>query len=144
MMAVTLGLFGTVAGVLARSMDNHVYIQIGIVLLIALVCKNAILIVEFAVELRKDGKSLFDAAAEAACLRFRLILMASFAFILGTFPLVIASGSGGASRQALGTAVFFGMLAATLLGVLFEPIFYKVIAGFSERYFPVKEEENNS
>ena len=143
-LAVTLGVFGTVAGVMARSMDNNVYTQIGIVLLIALACKNAILIVEFAVELRKDGKSLFEASAEAARLRFRPILMTSFAFILGTFPLVIASGAGGASRQALGTAVFFGMLAVTFLGVIFVPVFYKVIAGFSERYFSTKEEESGS
>ena len=133
-MTVTLGLFGTVAGVMARSMDNNVYTQIGIVLLIALVCKNAILIVEFAVEQRKAGRSLFDAAAEAARLRFRPILMTSLAFILGTFPLVIASGAGAASRQALGTAVFYGMISATAFGVVFVPVFYLIIARLSEKF----------
>lgn len=133
-MTVTLGLFGTVAGVMARSMDNNVYTQIGIVLLIALVCKNAILIVEFAVQQHKEGMSLFDAAAEAARLRFRPILMTSFAFILGTFPLVIASGAGAASRQALGTAVFYGMITATAFGVVFVPVFYLIIARISQKF----------
>ncbi len=140
MMTATLGLCGTVAAVMIRAMDNNVYTQIGIVLLIALACKNAILIIEFAVELRKEGKSLFEAATEAARLRFRPVMMTAFSFILGTFPLVIAAGAGAASRQALGTAVFYGMIAATFLGVIFVPIFYLVIAGFSERYFGVTDE----
>ncbi len=84
--------------------------------------------------------SIFDSAMDAARLRFRPILMTSFAFILGVYPLVIASGAGGASRQALGTAVFGGMIAATFLAVLFVPVFYKVIQGSSERFFPRKEE----
>lgn len=133
LMTVTFGLFGTVAAVMARSMDNNVYTQIGLVLLIALVCKNAILIVEFAVQQHKEGLSLFDSAAEAARLRFRPILMTSFSFILGTFPLIIASGAGAASRQALGTAVFYGMISATAFGVVFVPIFYLIIARISQK-----------
>ncbi len=140
-LSVPLALLGTVAALMIRQMDNNVYTQIGIVLLIALACKNAILIIEFAVEAReKKGMSIFDSAMDAARLRFRPILMTSFAFILGVYPLVIASGAGGASRQALGTAVFGGMIAATFLAVLFVPVFYKVIQGSSERFFPRKEE----
>ncbi len=133
-LAVPLALLGTVAALMLRGMENNVYTQIGIVLLIALACKNAILIVEFAVEAhRKKGLSIFEAALDAARLRFRPILMTSFAFILGVFPLVIASGAGGASRQALGTAVFGGMIAATLLAVLFVPVFFYVIQTMSEK-----------
>ncbi len=140
-LSVPLALLGTVAALMIRQMDNNVYTQIGIVLLIALACKNAILIIEFAVEAReKKGMSIFDSAMDAARLRFRPILMTSFAFILGVYPLVIASGAGGASRQALGTAVFGGMIAATFLAVLFVPVFYKVIQSSSERFFPRKEE----
>ncbi len=127
-LAVPLALLGTVVALMIRHMDNNVYTQIGIVLLIALACKNAILIIEFAVEAhQKKGMSIFDSALDAARLRFRPILMTSFAFILGVFPLVIASGAGGASRQALGTAVFGGMIAATFLAVLFVPVFFYVI-----------------
>ena len=144
-LAVPLALLGTVVALMIRHMDNNIYTQIGIVLLIALACKNAILIIEFAVEAReKKGMSIFDAAMDAARLRFRPILMTSFAFILGVYPLVIADGAGGASRQALGTAVFGGMLAATLLAVLFVPVFYKVIQGASERFFPPKGESGPS
>jgi len=141
-LAVPLALLGTVIALMVRHMDNNVYTQIGIVLLIALACKNAILIIEFAVEAReKKGMSIFDSAMDAAKLRFRPILMTSFAFILGVYPLVIANGAGGASRQALGTAVFGGMIAATLLAVLFVPVFYKVIQGSSERFFPPKKHQ---
>lgn len=109
-LVVPLALLGTVIAVAIRGMDNNVYTQIGIVLLIALASKNAILIVEFAREQRARGKSVAEAAVEAARLRFRPILMTSFAFIFGVFPLVIADGAGAASRRALGTAVFGGML----------------------------------
>ncbi len=133
-LAVPLALLGTVVALMIRYMDNNVYTQIGIVLLIALACKNAILIIEFAVEAReKKSLSIFAAALDAARLRFRPILMTSFAFILGVYPLVIASGAGGASRQALGTAVFGGMIAATFLALLFVPVFYKVIQAGSEK-----------
>jgi len=132
-LAVPLALLGTVAAVMLRSMDVNVYTQIGIVLLIALASKNAILIVEFAKEKRDSGMGILEAAAEAARLRFRPILMTSFSFVLGTFPLVVAQGAGAASRQTLGTAVFGGMIAATFLTVIFVPVFYLVIQKISER-----------
>jgi hydrophobic/amphiphilic exporter-1 (mainly G- bacteria), HAE1 family len=102
------------------------------VLIIALASKNAILIVEFARDLRKNGLSIVDAAVGASRLRFRPILMTSFAFILGILPLVHATGAGAASRQALGTAVFGGMIAATVLAVFFVPVFYVVMQRLSE------------
>lgn len=126
-LAVPLALLGTVAALMIRHMDVNVYTQIGIVLLIALACKNAILIIEFARDARRQGKGVLESALEASRLRFRPILMTSFAFILGVFPLVIASGAGAASRQALGTAVFGGMIAATFLSVVFVPCIYVVI-----------------
>ncbi len=131
-LVVPLALLGTVAAVAARGLDNNIYTQIGIVLIIALASKNAILIVEFARDLRAQGRSIREAAAEAARIRFRPILMTSFAFILGVVPLVIARGAGAASRQAMGTAVFGGMIASTLLAVFFVPVFYVVCQGFSE------------
>jgi len=103
---------------------------------VALASKNAILIVEFAREQRRRGLDLAAAATEAARLRFRPILMTSFAFILGVYPLVVASGAGAASRRALGTAVFGGMLTSTFLAVLFVPVFYVVFQGLSERRRP--------
>src|SRR5208283_2246543 len=135
-LVVPLALLGTVVAVALRGMDNNVYTQIGVVLLIALASKNAILIVEFAREQRRHGLDLATAATEAARLRFRPILMTSFAFILGVYPLVVASGAGAASRRALGTAVFGGMLTSTFLAVLFVPVFYVVFQGLSERRRP--------
>ena len=132
-LVVPLALLGVVAAVAVRGMDVNVYTQIGIVLIIALASKNAILIVEFARELRAKGRTILEAAVESSRLRFRPILMTSFAFILGIFPLVNARGAGAASRQALGTAVFGGMLASTILAVFFVPVFYVVIQRFSER-----------
>ena len=133
-LVVPLALLGTVVIVAIRGMDNNVYTQIGVVLLIALSSKNAILIVEFARELRKRGRSVTEAAVEASRLRFRPILMTSFAFILGVYPLVVAHGAGASSRRALGTAVFGGMLTSTFLAVLFVPVFFVVCQGASERW----------
>ncbi|MCW5892076.1 MAG: multidrug efflux RND transporter permease subunit [bacterium] len=133
-LVVPLALLGTVIAVALRGMDNNVYTQIGVVLLIALASKNAILIVEFAREHRAKGLSVVEATIEAARLRFRPILMTSFAFILGVYPLVIASGAGAASRRALGTAVFGGMITSTLLSVVFVPVFYVVCQNASERW----------
>jgi multidrug efflux pump len=135
-LAVPLGLFGALLAVFLRSYPYDIYTQIGIVTLIGLAAKNAILIVEFAKLRREEGKSMIDAALEAAHLRLRPILMTSFAFILGVLPLVIASGAGAASRRALGTAVFGGMIAATLLAIFFVPVLYVAIerlAGRSRR-----------
>jgi HAE1 family hydrophobic/amphiphilic exporter-1 len=131
-LVVPLALLGTVAAVAVRGMDNNIYTQIGVVLIIALASKNAILIVEFARELRAHGKSILESAVEASRLRFRPILMTSFAFILGIYPLVNATGAGAASRRSLGTAVFGGMLAATLLAVFFVPVFFVVMQRMSE------------
>ena len=130
-LVVPLALLGTVAAVAVRGMDNNIYTQIGIVLIIALASKNAILIVEFARELRAQGRSIVEAAVEASRLRFRPILMTSFAFILGICPLVNATGAGAASRRSLGTAVFGGMIAATVLAVFFVPVFYVVVQRFA-------------
>ncbi len=141
-LAVPLALIGTTAGLMIRNFDVNIYTQIGIVLLIGLACKNAILIVEFCKDAReKEGLSIREAAMEAARLRFRPILMTSFAFILGVFPLVIASGAGAESRHALGTAVFAGMISATFLGVLFVPVFYVVIETITEKLFGKKTEK---
>jgi HAE1 family hydrophobic/amphiphilic exporter-1 len=131
-LVVPLALLGTVAAVAVRGMDNNIYTQVGIVLIIALASKNAILIVEFARELRQKGHTILEAAVEASRLRFRPILMTSFAFIFGIFPLVGATGAGAAARQSLGTAVFGGMIAATVLAVFFVPVFYVVMQRMSE------------
>jgi HAE1 family hydrophobic/amphiphilic exporter-1 len=129
---VPLGLLGAAAAVALRGLDNNIYTQIGIVLIIALASKNAILIVEFARDLHKQGRSIREAAVEAAGLRFRPILMTSFAFILGVWPLVNAEGAGAASRQALGTAVFGGMIASTMLAVFVVPVFFVVFQWLAE------------
>jgi hydrophobic/amphiphilic exporter-1 (mainly G- bacteria), HAE1 family len=131
-LVVPLALLGTVAAVAYRGMDNNIYTQIGIVLIIALASKNAILIVEFARELRAKGRTIVEAAIESSRLRFRPILMTSFAFILGIYPLVNATGAGAASRRSLGTAVFGGMLAATILAVFFVPVFFVLMQRLSE------------
>src|SRR6202051_1860089 len=112
--------------------DNNLYVQIGLVLLIALSAKNAILIVEVARELRAKGQPIIDAAVNAARARFRPILMTSFAFILGVAPLVIATGAGASARKSIGITVFSGMLASTCLAVLFVPSFFVVVQRFEE------------
>ncbi|MGE0667171.1 MAG: efflux RND transporter permease subunit [Sphingomonadales bacterium] len=130
---VPMCLLSAVGGVMLRGMDNNILTQIGFVVLIGLASKNAILIVEFARALEDQGRDRFQAAIEACRLRLRPILMTSFAFILGVVPLVIASGAGAEMRQALGTAVFFGMLGVTVFGLLFTPVFYVVIRGLVAR-----------
>ena len=127
-----VALLGTAIAVVMRGFDNNLYTQIGIVLLIALASKNAILIVEFARELRAQGKDIVEAAAEAARLRFRPVLMTAFSFIFGVLPLVFASGAGSASQQAVGTAVSGGMMASTALAVLFVPVFFVIFQRLSE------------
>ncbi|MBX3400601.1 MAG: multidrug efflux RND transporter permease subunit [Gemmataceae bacterium] len=131
-LVVPLGILGVVAGVAIRGLDNNIYTQIGVVLIIALASKNAILIVEFARELRLTGQSIRDAAVTAAKMRFRPIIMTSIAFILGVVPLVFATGAGAASRQSLGTAVFGGMITSTVLAVFFVPAFYVAIQSLVE------------
>src|SRR4030095_10087590 len=131
---VPMCLLSAIGGVWLRSMDNNIFTQIGFVVLVGLACKNAILIVEFAKQIQeRDGKDRFAAAVEASRLRLRPILMTSFAFILGVVPLVISQGAGAEMRQALGTAVFFGMLGVTAFGLFLTPVFYVVIIWFKER-----------
>ena len=134
--AVPLALFGAVLALWIRGMQLDVYSQIGFVMLIGLAAKNAILIVEFARRRREEGLSIVDAAMEAAHLRLRPILMTAFAFILGVVPLMLAAGAGAAGRQSIGTTVFGGMLAATILTLLFVPVFYVTIEMFRERRTP--------
>ncbi|MEF2229318.1 MAG: multidrug efflux RND transporter permease subunit [Pseudodesulfovibrio sp.] len=133
-LCVPLGIFGAMASQWLRGLDDNVYAQIGLVMLIGLAAKNAILIVEFAKERYDGGLSLKEAAMEAALLRFRPILMTSFAFILGVIPLVTAAGAGSASRHALGTSVFGGMIAATALGVIVVPALYVAVQGLAARF----------
>ncbi len=126
-LTVPLCLAGAIWGIFLRGMDNNILTQIGLVVLVALASKNAILIVEFAKQLEEEGMDRFEAAAEAARLRLRPIMMTSLAFILGVIPLVIATGPGAEMRQALGTVVFFGMIAVTFFGILFAPFFYVLV-----------------
>jgi hydrophobe/amphiphile efflux-1 (HAE1) family protein len=131
-LVVPLAVLGTVVALIMRDFDNNVYTQIGIVLLIALASKNAILIVEFAREQRAQGKGILEAAITASELRFRPILMTAISSIAGFMPLVIATGAGAASRQAIGTAVVGGMIAATIMSLIFTPVFYVVMQRLSE------------
>jgi len=127
-LAVPFALFGALVAIWLRGLNNDVYFQIGLVTLIGLASKNAILIVEFAVLKRREGLSAIEAATEAAKLRFRPIIMTSLAFILGCVPLAISSGAGAASRHSIGTGVIGGMLAATFVAVFFIPMFYRLIS----------------
>jgi hydrophobe/amphiphile efflux-1 (HAE1) family protein len=141
-LAVPLGLFGALLAVYLRKYDYDIYTQVGIVTLIGLAAKNAILIVEYARLRRKEGMTIPDAAMEAARLRLRPILMTSFAFILGVTPLLFAHGAGANSRRALGTTVFGGMNAATLLAIFFIPALYVIVDRISEwRSRPVERPE---
>ncbi|HEV7390938.1 MAG TPA: multidrug efflux RND transporter permease subunit [Burkholderiales bacterium] len=138
LLVIPFGILGAFLGLLLRSLDNNVYTQIGLIMLIGLAAKNAILIVEFAILKRKEGESIEQAALDGSKLRLRPILMTSFAFILGSLPLALASGAGAGARQALGTAVVFGMLAATMIGVFYSPVFYVLMQRISERQWPFR------
>ena len=127
LLAVPVALLGAIGAQFLRGLQNDVYCQIGLVMLIGLSSKNAILIVEFAEQLRAQGKSIAEAAVEAARIRLRPILMTSFAFILGVVPLVVATGAGKAGRISVGTTVFGGMIAATTLNLLFIPLLYVIV-----------------
>ena len=132
--AVPFALFGALFGAYLRGLENDIYFQVALITLIGLSAKNAILIVEFAVLLREQGKSLMDSAIEAVRMRFRPVVMTSLAFILGCIPLAISSGAGAASRHSVGNAVVVGMFFATALAPLFIPLFFVLIYGFSEKF----------
>jgi multidrug efflux pump subunit AcrB len=133
LLSVPIAVFGAFLGLLMRKFNLDVYGQIGLVMLIGLAAKNAILIVEFAVLQQKEGKSLVDAALEGAKLRLRPILMTSFAFILGCVPLWTASGSGAVSRKVLGTVVIVGMLAATGIAIFIIPALFVMVEKLANR-----------
>ncbi len=130
---VPMCILSSMVGVWLNHMDNNIFTQIGFIVLVGLASKNAILIVEFAKRRQESGLSFFDAAVEASRIRLRPILMTSFAFIMGVFPLVIATGAGAESRQILGTAVFSGMLGVTFFGLLLTPVFYVAVQTLSQR-----------
>jgi len=131
--AVPFAVFGAILAVWLRGIQNDLYFQVGLITLIGLAAKNAILIIEFAVLLREEGKGIFESALEAAKLRFRPIVMTSLAFILGCVPLAISTGAGSASRHSIGTGVIGGMLAATLLAIFLIPMFYLWVESFSAK-----------
>jgi multidrug efflux pump subunit AcrB len=133
MLVVPLAVLGALGAQYVRGLANDVFCQVGLVMLVGLASKNAILVVEFAKMLREQGESIERAALHAARVRLRPILMTSFAFIFGVVPLVIASGAGAASRHSLGTAVFGGMLLATFLSLAVVPVFFVVIERIRER-----------
>jgi multidrug efflux pump len=126
-MVVPLGVLGVLLATLLRGYANDVYFQVGLITIIGLSAKNAILIIEFAKDLQAQGKSVIEAATEAAHLRFRPIVMTSMAFILGVLPLALATGAGSASQRAIGTGVIGGMLTAVFLSVIFVPVFFVVM-----------------
>ncbi len=132
-LVVPMCLFSALAGIALAAMDVNIFVQVGFVVLVGLAAKNAILIVEFARDRQEEGATRFEAAVDAARVRLRPILMTSFAFILGVFPLVIAAGAGAEMRRTLGTAVFAGMIGVTLFGIFLTPVFYCVVRRFSDR-----------
>ncbi|MBC7924224.1 MAG: efflux RND transporter permease subunit, partial [Bryobacteraceae bacterium] len=141
LLAIPLGIFGALLGIWLRSYAYDIYTQIGIVTLIGLAAKNAILIVEFARERREEGEDIRHAATEAARLRLRPILMTSFAFILGVLPLVISTGASSGARRSLGTAVFSGMISATILAIIVVPVLYVLVQELVERRKPAETRE---
>ena len=142
--AIPLALLGTVAALLGLGVANNIYVQIGLVLLIAMAAKNAILVVEVAREKRAAGEDIYDAVMAAVTVRFRPIIMTSVTFILGVLPLIMASGPGASARKSIGIAVASGMLASTFIAINFVPVFYICLQRIEERFFPKKSEESSS
>jgi multidrug efflux pump len=133
MLVVPLGLLGAVAAVMLRGMPNDVFFKVGMITIIGLSAKNAILIVEFARQLNGEGRPLLEAVVTAARLRLRPILMTSLAFTLGVVPLMLASGASAETQHAIGTGVFGGMISGTLLAIFFVPVFFVFIIGGQKR-----------
>jgi len=134
LLVVPLGILGSLLGANLRDLPNDVFFKVGLITIIGLSAKNAILIIEFARELQNKGVGVLEATLQACHLRFRPIIMTSVAFILGVLPLVVSSGAGAASQRAIGTGVMSGMIAATVLAVFFVPVFFVVV----RRFFPAK------
>jgi len=132
-LAVPLAVLGTVCVLQIPAMSNNIYVQIGLVLLIALSAKNAILVVEMAREEQAAGRSITEAAIVAACSRFRPIMMTSITFVLGVVPLILATGAGATARKMLGLTVASGMIASTCLAIVFVPSFYVLLQGMQGR-----------
>jgi len=141
-LAVPFALFGAVLGVLLRGLEGDIYFQVGLITLVGLSAKNAILMVEFATQRLKKGYRLLDATVEGAKIRFRPIVMTSFAFIMGTLPLALSVGAGANSRHVIGTTVVGGMLALTVIGIFFVPLFYYLIMKFKEKFYKGENYEN--
>jgi multidrug efflux pump subunit AcrB len=133
LLGVPFGILGAFLGIWLRGTPSDIYVQVGLLTVVGLAAKNAILIVEFANDLRDQGRSVTEAAVEAARERFRPILMTSLAFVAGVTPLVIAGGAGAVSRHSIGTTVFAGMIVATGVGIFFIPLFFRLIRGLAER-----------
>lgn len=137
LLTIPLGIFGAVVAATLRGLSNDVYFTVGLITIIGLAAKDAILIIEFAKDLRAQGKPLVEATIEACSLRFRPILMTGLAFVCGVLPMAIATGAGGASQQALGTSVMGGMIAVVILALLLVPVFFvsvqRVLAGDREK-----------
>jgi HAE1 family hydrophobic/amphiphilic exporter-1 len=144
LLSTPIAVFGAFLALWIRNYENDVYTQIGLIMLIGLSAKNAILIVEYAKDEFEHGKSVIDAALTAARIRFRPILMTAFAFILGCVPLWTATGSGAVSRRVLGTAVIGGMLAATLISIFLIPVMFDIVEGLSTRFSKKKAVENEA
>ena len=138
---VPMCILAAMIGITARGFDRNILVEIGLVVLVGLAAKNAILIVEFAKQAEDQGMSRFDGAVEAARTRLRPIIMTSLAFILGVVPLVFATGAGAEMRQSLGTAVFSGMIGVTLFGLIFTPVFYVLVRAIAARGKPAPSPE---
>jgi multidrug efflux pump len=141
--AVPFGIIGALLATMMRGLENDVYFQIGLLVLVGLAAKNAILIVEFAVGLRHQGKSIIDSAVEAGEMRLRPIIMTSLAFIFGVFPLFIAMGAGANARHSIGTGIIGGMIGASTLALLYVPLFFYIFDRISEKFSSKDDHDKN-